>query len=474
MKNMLVNEINHLSIYVNNALREYRNDRELSEALIALIEVDRKMQLDALNQAALRLIVSKGERKLQQSVFFYIAWHYLPKNVYEKDFEELSKNIAKANTQISQFRIRMYLCETLGISLDSSEDGYFFSRFDSIARAIGNYINYPFDFDISSFVYLILNYYQALLEYKKIPDSTFSKQCEENIRICRGIIQAIHSKWLQGKEAVENSRQLNAFWNSMVPAKLQINADKNLVLPSDRVADTDRWVLLSMYKYNPQEAQKYLESFFDKIIQKQYVDLKKTALNVRLLTNALTILDQRSLIEDAVSIHLVQDGKTPSFGLEHFFEHYQEIGLNQCSSQELMILQNYNDEVLRKKLAFCLKNVDMAVVANQMTKPHTGYEISDMDIPFREGGDIKYLCMPVKSGKEITGTSVTEKIAYQIYKPFSHFGADCIVVFVTAKPIGAALDGYIKRMTIKARKWRVYVLQEHQLGYLLKLNGQLN
>ena len=475
IKSAIARELTSLSIELNNELRYRFNNRELSEALIALIEVDKKIQLDPVNQAALRLLVNWGEGKLRSNLYFYAAFYNLPQRVYEKDAEGLSKNIEWANTQIAGFRAKMHLSNVLGFSLDSSEDEYFFSRFERIIRALRNYIKHPFEFDLNAWVYLVLNYYQALHEYIAIIDNTHEKACIENMASCENVFRYIFEKWDLAKEAILKSRQLRAFWNSTVPVEWRLKCNELDYYAGKRAfCDTDRWVLISEYKTNPDQAHGTFMKCCCGVISEKILNVKKHALNVRLLTHALEYLNDTSLINEDVLIYHLHENSPSKYDISHFFRFYNDIRLNQCTQDELTLLQNYDDETLRKKVASCLINVNMTYVATQMSKPHTGYEISDMDIEYLEDREIRYLCMPVKSGKEITRSTVSEQIAYQIYKPFSYFGADCIVVFVTAKPIGAALDSYIKRMALRARGWRVYVLQEHQLGYLLKLNGQLN
>ena len=78
------------------------------------------------------------------------------------------------------------------------------------------------------------------------------------------------------------------------------------------------------------------------------------------------------------------------------------------------------------------------------------------------------------SEPEITTNTVSEKYAYQIYKPFSHFGNQCIVVFITAKKCSQGLETYIQRMSLQNKQWKVYIIQEIQLCKLLKANNLLN
>ena len=120
-----------------------------------------------------------------------------------------------------------------------------------------------------------------------------------------------------------------------------------------------------------------------------------------------------------------------------------------------------------------MQNIDQNELERQITKPHGALEISDLDIKFLEDGNVKYLCMPFKTGREITKATMDESYMYQLLKPFSHFGAQCMVVLVTAKKCSQGLETYIQRMSIKAPSWRIEVIQNEQLCKLLKANSQI-
>jgi len=108
------------------------------------------------------------------------------------------------------------------------------------------------------------------------------------------------------------------------------------------------------------------------------------------------------------------------------------------------------------------------------SKPHGTLEISDLDVKFMYNKYIYYLSMPFKTAREITTNTVSENYAYQIFKPFSHFGNQCLVIFITVKKCSQGLETYIQRMSNKNPDWKVYIIQEKQLAALLKLNNVLN
>ena len=131
-----------------------------------------------------------------------------------------------------------------------------------------------------------------------------------------------------------------------------------------------------------------------------------------------------------------------------------------------------DDSALRHKVAACMQNVDENELERQISKPHGALEISDLDIKFFEESQLKYLCMPFKTGREISRT-MDESYMYQLLKPFSHFGDNCFVVLITARKCSQGLETYIQRMSIKQPSWRIDVIQHEQLCKLLKANSQI-
>jgi hypothetical protein len=115
--------------------------------------------------------------------------------------------------------------------------------------------------------------------------------------------------------------------------------------------------------------------------------------------------------------------------------------------------------------------VDPVILQREARKPHGGFEIADMELPLRLGDQEIRLCIPFKSGQEIKQNSVSEQIAYQIFRPFLHF-RNCAVVFITAKKCSQNLMNYIKRMRDQLG-WSIDVIEDQELAKLLKVNGLL-
>lgn len=85
--------------------------------------------------------------------------------------------------------------------------------------------------------------------------------------------------------------------------------------------------------------------------------------------------------------------------------------------------------------------------------------------------DTYYICIPVKSGVEIT-KKVTEDIAYQVIRPFTYFGNKAIVIFISAKEATEPFYNYVKRAKANLN-FDIYVIAGKELVKLLKFNNQI-
>jgi len=163
-----------------------------------------------------------------------------------------------------------------------------------------------------------------------------------------------------------------------------------------------------------------------------------------------------------------------------YSEEKPEIEIN---SDDIEKLHKFSDAEIRKKLSSILKKSDFIDefakrrLDEEASKPHTGYEFSDFEVRISKDtkggfGNVITVCFPIKSGQEISGSSVPEKYAYQIIKPFTHFYGDCAVIFLTAKKCSQALENYVKKLQ-SPRKMPIQILQDEELCKLFKYYGCL-
>lgn len=160
------------------------------------------------------------------------------------------------------------------------------------------------------------------------------------------------------------------------------------------------------------------------------------------------------------------------FDIDNYINGYNSSAFTEVTREEIAIVQGYNDEILRKKIANILKNIDMHIINRECTKAHGGYEIADMELPIRKGLNTYYICIPVKSGVEIA-TKVKENIAYQVMRPFTYFGNKAIVIFISAKDATEPFYNYVKRAQANLN-FDIYTIAGTELAKLLKYNNQID
>jgi hypothetical protein len=147
------------------------------------------------------------------------------------------------------------------------------------------------------------------------------------------------------------------------------------------------------------------------------------------------------------------------------------------TSDELEKLMTFDDAEIRKKLTEIFQRSSYITteekerLTEESKKPHTGGEISDFEVHMKIGPHNQLICLPIKSGREIT-VSVPEKYAYQIMKPFVRLFDRCVVIFLTSRRCSQALDGYIKQLKT-LYGFPIDVIQEGYLARIFKFYAQL-
>ena len=474
MKNRLITVVNNILSVVNHYLScEYIQNgrRELAECYMALAMLHDNFYLDSISKSSVEYVLNKIANKICYIEFYkyYNCFYYLPNNVYDKDAEELSRHISVANINIASFKCNIHASKLFGFSLDSSDNSYFFERGNRIFKAISNFIRFPFDFNIEPFLYLILNYYQTVKDYLVCGETTYIKIAKERIEDAENTFNNLKNSPIVLR-ALQNNLALQMFWNTTVPKNFTVNLP-DFTLPQ-RLGRKDLWCLFSFYDIDPVVSDKYFMARQADILALS-TNAVEASLIVRIICKLLINSGDFDLIEQSMRISHYDwdDGSYTNIG--RFFTHYEDIRNAKCTQEDLAKLYAMDDSELRRKVASCMKNINGNVLDRQSKKAHGVCEISDLEIEYMQNGKLYHLCMPFKSGREIGGSSVSESYFYQVIKPFTYFGTHCVVVFITAKKCSQAFENTIQRMRAQCPKWQIEIIQEEQLGKLLKLNGQL-
>lgn len=157
--------------------------------------------------------------------------------------------------------------------------------------------------------------------------------------------------------------------------------------------------------------------------------------------------------------------------MSQIFKGYDKISQVVVEKEEIEALHKLYDKDIRKYLAALILNSDPGTLQREARKPHGAFEFSDMDIPIQLDGKEFHLCIPVKSGRDIKTVSVSEEIAYQIFRPFLNLNK-CAVVLISAKRCSQNLLNAIKLMKDRLG-WTIEVIEDRELAKLFKLNGFL-
>ncbi len=449
-------------------INTYQLRKETSEICLSLIHVYETCNLDEASKLSFEAIINEIQDVIcsEQPIAYYCSFYNLPTAVYEHDHSKLSREIFASNSNISCFRCRIFICSLLGLDFDSSTDRYFYTRGEKIIKAISNFISYPFEFDYSSIIYLVLNYYQALLESLCI--NSINTIVVELIKSMVSLLEKINASFL--RKYILSDMSLLSFWNATVPVELKSD-EINLPENPTAISTKQRWALISLYKTNYKKANEYFHLHYQRILGVHTTNSLTEAQNIRLICNAITSTSKVSSKNCLIVVNRYKNSSV-KYPLSYFFNGYHSASEVEVSDQDYAKLYSFDDSELRSRVALCMQNIDPSELSRQFTKPHGALEISDMDLSFIESSITKHLCMPFKTGREITGPSVPVEVAYQLFRPFVFFGSNCFVVFITAKPISQALEMFIQLLRNQLPYWKIDVIQQRFLIQLLKYNNQ--
>jgi len=479
MKEYFINKLSFFtkkaSELITSKTSNYSDNELLGKIGLLLIESVEALKLDEINKTEIFYIINSIENKLcyQESIFYYISFYKVPQIVYNKDYEEFSKLVKKINIDITNFKIKIFSCNQYNFPLNSSDDNYFFSRGNCIVRGFKNAIKYNDDEYFIPLLYISLNYYQVLKYYICSKDTCNKDIANSNKNDFEKLFHYI-STIPKLVDKIKSNIQILFFWESQL-------SDINLsfyikfmdCFTNRSYGDKERWALISLSQLNTKLFLDIINENKENIIltshSNQYTDILTANIIVQYL-----YLSNNNYIDTLFEVSVPISTKSCHYTLNYFFSNFTKINASTITSNDLNLLNNYTDEILRKKLGKIIKNISANEIQRQIEKPHGTLEISDIDLRFDYNDSTYYLSIPVKSGREIRTDTVPEQFMHQILKPFSHFGNNCIVVFISAKKCSQGLETYIQRMSIRNPNWKIYIIQEKQLAGLFKINNILN
>lgn len=456
--------------------------KKLTEFEFLLDDFIDMCELDPVDKVQLERISTKiaDTLRFDKIIFYYSSFHYFfNKIAYNDSYVELSKDIYQMNIQINIVRIQIKHKLVTGCS----EDDYFFEgRGTELVRALeilykkGECENV----DYNAVLYLLLNYLQTLLEYIKSGDSNYYISACGLARKCIKILEDYCTTYTRLQSEVKRNIKLKMFiyavyndYTSLFLSEEECRWSENVrKIEDSKIYINNIWAARNIYDLDKEYFTYYFEEYlfdYEMIYKSLYEDSKMVYLRC-----CIRWLKEKQLNKvDGLKLPLLNEKVDKSwFYIDSYIKGYTESASISISKEEVDIVQNYNDEILRKKIANIITNIDRHVINRESVKAHGVFEIADMELPIRKSyGDIYYLCLPVKSGVEIP-KKVTEDIAYQVIRPFTYFGNRAIVVFISAKDATESFYNYIKRAKANLN-FDIYVIAGDELVKLLKYNGQI-
>lgn len=481
-------EILHLLSSVSQQVFAYCQ----SESGISGLSVKQRSTLGeaglSISQALLNLRLPSHERTLlekafnrvfsvvydESALFYYSSFYYSYKEV-QKDANKVQMHFIKANFDVLAMRIKLAAIKLGFASFGTSTDNYFLDRLSGLVVGI-EYVfkNRKTEYFVTA-LYALLNLHQVLLDFQ---ENGIANKSEVSNKL--NSVHITLEKVLTAQETqniISNSPQAKYFLTEQLWRYAKLNSKSDVQDFEPISFEKLDWIpqlrcLGSISKYKPDEFVKGCEICFPKW-KELYAEAQPHAkiLLFNILTQWQKIINHHSSTELNI-LFKSENIIDPSSILSRFFSGYDKIKQTKVSSDELEKLYKFDDGQLRQRLGNSLKDIDPVIISRESTKYHGVSEIADMELPLRLYADkTHYLCMPFKSAREISTTSVPVQYSYQIMRPFAYF-ENCVVIFVTAKKCSEPLMNEIKLMKEKFN-WSIGVLENESLAALLKLNGQL-
>lgn len=485
MKDFLINNIKG---YLQESVRllskeplSWKESKDLGDIALSMYEILDKLDLVPHERVLLERLFHAIQDKLfnDNNLFYYISFYKIPQTVYTGDSEEISKLLYKVNIDISIMRVRIRSCELANYNLGDSTDDYFFNRIEGyFIRGMNNLFKYN---NVEVYVpslYAILNLHQAICEYIACSDNKYQAKAIDLAKKINILINTAIAK-NELKDEVSNNLQLRMFLTSQMYLNSKISGRKvKLKLEPEELFKQENpkkriWGYISLFELDSDVFEKLFQKDFKESLQPGYaaLSISEKLLMLRLIAYYLNITEETQ-IEQEIEIPSLDEFKPNTwFKLEDYVNGYDLLHNVTITEEEHKKVLEMNDEELRGVFKNTFINLDTNIIEREAVKPHGVFEISDMEIPFKRGGKLYHLCLPFKSGKEISKT-VPESIAYQVVRPFTYFGDKCVVIFVSAKKSSQPFHNYIKRAQ-SLFNWTIYVIEGEELTKLLKLNQQL-
>jgi hypothetical protein len=423
----------------------------IGEAALSLAEFS---QLDIVvpyeKVLALRAF-SYGIDMLDESLFYYTSYHKSWGLLKEGTLEENQQNFSRMNTDTLAMILKINASDLGHYEIGGSIDNYFFSRMDrpiwSIRKIIRDKIS---DLFIPA-IYTLCSFHQTLCFYLSGRDTKFENEVVNLLsEVSKLLGLALQQQEISNRVALRPQLWMFIEAQRCLYQRVRRREHTPSVLDLDYsklgLAEMLR-ILTSFHTIDRNKFLEELEKAFGFVLSKSVRPKNlDTALLLRCAGKYMALGSDDDLIECGLS-------EKPSEEVDIYesmcslFQKYDELASIEVSDEDIKVLYDLDDNNLRQKLAHTIKGVNPAILLQEASKPHGSAEIADMVMPVMLGYRRVFLCIPVKSGREIrTKTVPVGAVYHRLINPFLDFSFNgCLVVFVTAKRCSLQLTSYIKK-----------------------------
>lgn len=449
----------------------------LGEAYLCLEPLQCLSELPAHEQVILNRACKKIHGCLWRgdSIFYFSSFYYLKPNTIRKNELEIQKDFQKVNLDIMAMFLNIKEIANKEGDLGSSEDNCFFERIPMCNSAFLYILRTGLDTLYIPALYCLCNLLQTLFLYYNTIRGKYRIQAASSIDLLMKTLQH-YGDIAAIQKRIEKNPQLSYFIMEQQNHYLKFNPTFKLIdlHPTLSVCQKPRTVLRSLTNLTDVSLYPMFQERFESIYdlysyEMSGLSILEKVLFLRNIVSYLTIVGQTR-----ISISLNISEQMPKFDLNGFLNQtfqLDQIDLSSVMPEQLEKVMNMKDFELRNKFANTIQGMRKDELHRESSKPHGGFEISDMELRINYQNSAVFLCMPFKTGVEIRDKTVPISVAYQIVRPFTEF-KHCVVVFVTAKPCSENLMNEIKKLRDRFN-WPIAVIEAQSLAALLMLHKQL-
>ncbi|CAH2213878.1 hypothetical protein [Tepidibacter aestuarii] len=474
----------HLANSVHEYVNKYADDENLNmfirsrlaEAYLSIESLLENKFIEPHENVILKRDLSKIFNKVysEESLFYYSSFYYAYQKVKSGDIEKIQNQFHKINLDVMTMLLSVRSIMKGESDLGSSTDDYFFSRMKNCTWAFSYVINNNLEDYFIPSMYCIGNMMQTLSLYYKAGKSKYRDRIIPLMSLLSNELDKYISKE-RVKEIIKSNCQLkyfleNQLWNysDMNNEHYDLSIDIDEIM-NERARGSLR-ILTSLYNIDIDKFKQYFELKSNDFAEKaEEMHILDKILFLRVLSNYFKLRDEEVSYFDLGLYEKITRIDTEDFINQVF--NLNKIDIESVEKYHIDNLKKMKDDELRVKFSKTINGVSERILQRESCKPHGAFEISDMEVPIMYRGKKYYLCMPFKSGVEITNKTVPVDVSYQIVRPFIEF-KNCVVVFVTAKKCSENLMNYIKKIK-DSLGWPIEVIEEKVLASLLIMNGEL-